>query len=209
MPMPLPDLRPDAPRQMLVLAGGVGLALGRVHAVCGAARRSFAGLLMGRGVGPVLWVQTGRQAERLFPDGLAALADPGRLITALARQAGDVLEAAEQALLSGAMPMIVADLPEPPEPGLVRHLLLATEAGMRAAQGLRAAPLVLLLTPDEGGVLGVESQWRMGPLPGPGPDMASPGAGLRVWQLDRLKARKAQPASWRLERDLKGGLRLV
>jgi protein ImuA len=77
------------------LPGGLGLNLarGRVHEVCGPARTALAALIMGESEGPVLWISPGWLPERLYPPGLAELADPGRILFARARRGGDKKDA--------------------------------------------------------------------------------------------------------------------
>ena len=184
---------PDALR----LAPEVALPRARAHEAAGPARAVFALLAAARTTGPVLWLRPAWSAERLAGDGLRGFLDPGRLIFGGARSATDILWAAEQALLSGQVPLVVAELPEPPELTPVRRLHLAAETG--AAFG--PAPLALLLTPGDGGAPGVETRWHLAPAPGWAED------GAPRWRLTRARARMAPPASWemRLER---GELRL-
>jgi protein ImuA len=170
----------------LVLASEVALARRRAHEVTGSARVAFGLLAAARLAGPVLWLQPSWQAERPMGDGLRAILDPGRLVLGRARTAIELLWAAEEALRTGLMPLVVLELPEPPALTPVRRLHLAAEAG--AAE--RAAPLALLLTPGEGGAPGVETRWRVDPAPGWARD------GAPRWRLTRLRARMAPPATW-------------
>lgn len=167
------------------------LAPGRVHEFCGSARRTLAALLMGATDGPVVWACPGWQSERLMPDGLHRMADPGRLIQVLARRPDDMPWIMEDALRSGAVPLVVAEMAEPPGLTPVRRLHLAAEAGM-AAQLLPQGPLGVILTPGDGGAQGVESRWRLDPAPDGG------------WRLALLRARMAPPGDWALRPD-RGG----
>jgi protein ImuA len=168
------DLHPD-----------LSLALGRMHEVCGAARRSFAMWLAGQMRGPVLWIAPLWQGEDLHPDGMIAFADPARFLFASVKRAEDLLWSTEEALRSGAVPLVVADLPEPPGLTPVRRMHLAAEKGGETAGG--PAPLGLLLTPGDGGAPGVETRWHMAP--------AHQGRARR-WRLERRRARNQPPASW-------------
>lgn len=159
---------------------------GRAHEFCGMARRRLAAMVGGRMTGPVLWIRLCWVPERLNPDGLRPLMDPARLILAEPRDPRDLLWCMEEGLRSGAVPLVVAELPEPPAMTPVRRLHLAAETGMQAAG---AAPLGLLLTPGQGGAAGVESRWSLNPAHAPG------RAG---WRLERLRARMAPPAGWDL-----------
>lgn len=186
------------PHPIQPLAGGLALVRGRVHEFCGPARRTLAAMVLGESTGAVIWISPGWQAERLFPDGLRAFAEPGRLILAAVRHPEDLLWAMEEALRSGAAALVVADLPTPPGLTPVRRLHLATEAGAEAARhAARLPPLGLLLTPGTGGAQGVESRWSLACAPAGG------------WQLQRLRARLEPPAAWRLRREDRGRLTLA
>jgi protein ImuA len=173
---------PDA----LVLAPEVALARARAHEVTGSARVAFALFAAARTEGPVLWLQTDWGRERPMGDGLRAILDPGRLVFGRAAKAPDLLWATEEALRSGHVPLVVAELPAVPELTPVRRLHLAAEAG--AAE--RRPPLALLLTPGNGGAPGVETRWRLDPAPGWARD------GAPRWRLTRLRARMAPEATW-------------
>ena len=186
-------------------AAGIGLARGRVHEFRGPSRVALAVQVMAECAGPVLWITPGWQAERIYPDGVAAFADPARLILARARRVEDVLWAMEEGLRSGAVPLVVAELPEAPGLTPVRRLHLAAEAGAEAAHhaGRAGLPLGVMLTGGEAGAAGVESRWRMVPLPGESTLVEERGA---VWRLTRERARGMSPAQWTLRRDERGAV---
>jgi protein ImuA len=214
-----PDLAPDlaalraalsgphAPaRTPLAGPGPVALARGRLHEATGPARRVLAAMLAGaaQAEGPVLWLRPAWRAERLCPQGLLPFADPGALVAAACPRAEDLPWAAEEALRSGAVALVVVELATPPDLRQVRRLHLAAAEGVARAQAAGAvrAPLGLALAAEavEGALAGVESRWRLAPLP---PDPARPaqlwrGTALPCWRLDRVRARDAPPASWRL-----------
>ena len=121
----------------LVLAPEVALARGRAHEVTGPARVAFALLAAARLDGPVLWLQPAWAAERLMGDGVCGILDPGRLVFGRARTLPALLRAAEEALRTGLVPLVVVELPSVPALTPVRRLHLAAEAGARA--GARAA----------------------------------------------------------------------
>ncbi|MEM8740626.1 MAG: hypothetical protein AAGE13_03935 [Pseudomonadota bacterium] len=218
--------RRETPRPSVTLAPEVVLALGRVHEACGPARRFFAALVAGRLSGPVLWILPAHERERLNPDGLRAWLDPARLVLVPCQRVPDIQWCMEEALRSGACPLVVAEMPDPPALTPVRRLHLAAEAGA----GTGTASLGLLLTPGMGGAQGVESRWHLAPRPGwaaadevaqtvPGssgaaedPGRASPGRanlgqanpgqanpGRSRWELARLRARTAPEAGWIVE----------
>lgn len=194
-------------RQVHPLPGGLGLGLerARVHEICGPARVSLAAMIIGQGTGPVLWISPAWLPERLFPAGLAAFADPGRLLFATARRPEDLLWSMEEALRAGAIPLVLADLSTPPALTPVRRLHLAAGAGAAAAHHhARAAPLGLLLTPEEGGAQGVESRWHLAGRPSASTQTETGG----TWHLTRLRARMAPPAAWALAQGPDGAITL-
>ena len=173
------------------------LATGRVHEATGSARATFAVALAGHigGMGPVLWIRPAWSPDRLHPDGMRPFADPGRFLFVDAPRDADLLWCMEEALRSGQVPLVVADLPVVPGLTAVRRLTLAAEAGMAAG---RAVPTGLLLTPGPGGAPGVETRWRMD-----ADHAATPG-----WRLERLRARMAPPTGFRVVPGRDGGLQI-
>lgn len=168
-----PPLLPGLPRRPeIMLADGIGFRPGRLHEGCGPGRRVLAALLAGKMEGPVIWAQPRHSREIPFPEGLAQFCDPGRLLRVTAETEIDLLWVMEEALRSGAVPLVIAELAAPPGLTPVRRLHLAAEA----APGL---PLGLMLTPEQGGAPGVESRWHFAPVQGGG------------WQARRLRARLA------------------
>ena len=183
----------------LTLAPGVALARARAHEAAGPARTVFALLAAARLAGPVLWLQPAWSGERPMGDGLRAFLDPGRLVFVRTRKPAERLWAAEEALRSGEVPLVVADLPEPPALLAVRRLHLAAESGALSAG---EAPLALLLTPGCGGAPGIETRWVLAPAPGRG------HGGNPHWRLSRARARMAPERSWKAWLE-DGGLQLA
>ena len=175
-------------RPKLVVQDDVALTLGRAHEICGNARRTFAFWVGGKTQGPVLWIRPGWMPDQPYPPGVLPWMEPGRLMLARCRRAEDLLWSMEEALRSGAVQLVVADLPGPPGLTPVRRLHLAAETG---AQEGDYAPLGLMLTPGDGGATGVETRWHMA---------AAHKDRSSIWQLDRRRARNDAPKSWRMER---------
>jgi protein ImuA len=182
----MPQARRDLAADPLVLTPELVLARARAHEIAGAARIAFALLVAARLSGPVFWLQSPWTGDRLMGDGVRAILDPGRLLIGRGRSPRELQWCAEEALRTGLVPLVVMELAEPPALTPVRRLHLAAEEGAR----FRAAPLVLLLTPGDGGAAGVESRWRVDPVPG----WARQG-GPR-WRLTRLRARMAPERTW-------------
>jgi protein ImuA len=136
------------------------LAPARVHEATGAGRLTFALALAGRLGGAVLWVQDARSRDGLYAPGMAALMDPARLVLARPTGALPVLQATEEALRSGAAPLVVAELAEAPDLTASRRLQLA--AGTGGGRGLCLVPEARLRTNA------AETRWRCAPVAGGG-----------------------------------------
>lgn len=166
------------------IAGPLALAPGRLHEGCGPARHTWAMLVAGALSGPVLWIAPAWGTDRPDPCGIAPLAGPERFIFVTPDHRTDLLWCMEEALRSGAVPLVVGDLPEPPPLTPVRRLHLAAETGTR--EGV-LHPLGLILTPGAGGAPGVETRWQFHPAHAPDRE---------EWHLTRLRARSAPVRSW-------------
>jgi protein ImuA len=172
----LPDLLPDPD----------WLAPGRVHEATGPGRLAFALALAGRLAGPVLWVQDARARDGLYAPGLAAFLDPARLVLARPTGALPVLQAAEEALRSGAVPLVVAELAEAPDLTASRRLQLA--AGTGRGRGL-------CLVPEEGlRTNAAETRWRCAPVP----DLAGGSAwdSRQAWEI--VKNKRGRLGAWQV-----------
>ena len=178
--------RPATKGQELV--GEIFLEKARAHEFCGNARQTLALILAGQTQGPIMWIAPPWQKERLNPDAILPFTHPARFIFLTPERVDDLLWTMEEVLRSGAVALVIAELPEPPGLTPVRRLHLAAEAGR--AEG-HLTPLGILLTPGIGGAQGIESRWRISQ------DHATDGGS--GWQLDRLRARRAPPKTWRLE----------
>jgi protein ImuA len=173
----------DTRRPKVALHDQITLDATRVHEACGTARRTFALWLAGQMQGHVLWIVPAWERDRLHPDGMMPFADPARFLFVEPIRAEDVLWSAEEALRSGAIPLVVVDLPAPPNLVAVRRLHLAAQTGVEIGK----PPLGLLLTPGDGGAPGVESRWHMAP---------AHETRTRRWNLTRARARTAPVKSW-------------
>jgi protein ImuA len=200
MSLPIHLQPASRPGDQQPLAGDLTLRRGRLHEFCGPSRLMLAAGVMARSEGPVVLIRPGWGPERLNAAGLQPLTNPARLLLVRADRDEAALWAAEEALRSGVVPLVVVETSALPGLTPVRRLHLAAGAGMEAAgrEGT-TAPLGLLLTPGQGGAPGVESRWHLAPQPSRSLLMSDEAA----WTLTRLRARLAPPARWRLSR--KGG----
>lgn len=168
----------------------------RVHELCGLARRRLALSVASALPGPVFWIKPSWTPGGLNAQGVQSIMDPSRLTFLTPKRPEDLLWCMEEILRAGLIPLVVADLPQPPGLTAVRRLHLAAETG--ATEG-RLAPLGLLLTPEAGGAPGVETRWSLKPTHGIGGDEG--------WRLDRLRARMQPLKHWQLTGG-KNGMRL-
>lgn len=171
--------RPHRERPEQDFLGELSLTRGRVHEFCGNARRTLAMLLAARTQGPVFWISPGWTGEHLNPEAMVQFANPGRFTFVSPRRGEDILWAMEEILRSGAVPLVVAELPMPASLTPVRRLHLAAESAA-------PTPLGILLSGGDGGSQGVENRWQLG--------ADAPG-----WVLKRLRARAQPPKSWKLK----------
>lgn len=188
--MPLPSALSHRQPDLTVLPM-LALTRGRVHELCGPARRMLAARAAGATEGPVFWIAPSWLKGGPNPCGLRRFVDPGRLIFLAPNRPEDLLWSMEEALRPGLVPLVIADLPAAPGLTAIRRLQLAAESAGAAA------PMGLLLLPGDGGARGVDSRWWAAP--------AHSGASAEAWRLERRRARTAPPAAWIVAPDGTGG----
>jgi protein ImuA len=145
----------------------------RAHEVTGPAAVTFAVIALCMGGSSGLWVREGWRSKQLHADGLAAFCDPGGLIFATGKDQRDVLAVAEEALRSGAVPMVVAELTGPLSLTAGRRLQLAAEAGQATG---------IFILPEGMGSNAAETRWRCIPLFDP------EDSTLQSWELIKNKS---------------------
>lgn len=184
--------RPHRARPEQRFLGELSLTLARTHEFCGNSRRTLAMMLAGAMQGPVFWILPGWSPERPHPEGMLDFANPGRFTFVGPGRGEDILWCMEEALRSGAVPLVVAELPMPARLTPVRRLHLAAETG--ADEGTHR-PLGVLLTAGDGGSMGVESRWRMDAAHA-GTGKARNGVETTGWALHRTRGRSDPMKSW-------------
>jgi protein ImuA len=168
----------------LPFVGDLSLTYARAHEFCGPSRRTLALLTAKNTDGHIFWIHSHWETDRLLGDGIRPIIDPARITFVHPKRLDDVLWCTEEALRAGCVPLVIAELPEPPPLTPVRRLHLAAETGM---QRRKVRPIALLLTPGDGGAAGVETRFHLSPQHKPD---------QHGWMLQRRRARMAPPAAW-------------
>ncbi|MGH7082254.1 MAG: ImuA family protein, partial [Acetobacteraceae bacterium] len=185
------------------LPGG-GLALGALHEIAGegadGAATSFTAGLLARLPGPVLWCHG---AHGLFPPlfapGLAGAGlTPDRVIHLEAGLEKMVLLAMEEGLGQPGLAGVVGEFSHLPMLAS-RRLALAAETSGVPAFGLacRAKTEAGKIAP-----IAAATRWHVSPFPASRPSssqLAGPGLGRALWQLDLIRCRGRAAASWVVE----------
>lgn len=185
--------RPHRPAPEMTLGDAeIALRLGRVHELCGSARRTLALAIAAQAMGPVVWVRLQGETETLCADAIAEFLDPGHILFVTPPKRDMLLWAMEDALRDGHTPVVIGEMTAPPALVPVRRLHLAAEAG---GGGGVCHPLALLLTPESGGAPGIETRWSLEPAHQHGPGH---------WTISRLRARMAPPRDWLMQRGQTG-----
>jgi protein ImuA len=123
---------------------GVALQQARVHECNGRSRVGFAMIVAAQITGHVFWIAPKWQRETLNPDGMRAFTKPQNFTFITPARPEDILWVMEETLRSGAVPLVVAQMPSLPSLTAVRRLHLAAEHST-------TAPLGLLLTASDSG----------------------------------------------------------
>ena len=165
----------------------VALRVGRVHELCGPARRTLAAIIASRTTGPVFWITPSWQTDHLHLPAIARFFNPGRLTMLHPDRVNEFLWTMETTLRDGAVPLVIGDFHAPVELTPVRRLHLAAEAALE--ERMRHV-IGLLLTPGDGGSPGVETRWHLS---------GRHGTDGHRWHLERRRARMEPPKAWELK----------
>jgi protein ImuA len=142
---------------------------------------------------PVLWVRQSpmvREAGRLHGHGLARLGLPHRrLVTVSLKKPASVLWTMEEALKSGTLAAVIADVdPARLDLATVRRLVLAAAAGTTPA-------ILSLPRPCAEAVAGTHSRWQVTSAPS-APDPLDPEApGHPTWTIELQRCRGGRPGT--------------
>jgi protein ImuA len=182
-----------------MLPGG-GLALGGVHEIQGAedgAATGFCAAMLARlqetDGRPVLWLERGRD---LYMPGLVRFGlKAGTVLTVsdIVRDA-DMLWAAEEALQSGAVAAVVAEI-RLADFTASRRLQLAAEAG--------GVTCLLLSDRQHGGAATALSRWQVRAEPSFGDGT---GVGSPCWRVELARCRNGRAAAWTVIWEAAGGV---
>ena len=160
------------------------LRSGRAHEVMGAGATGFAAIACGLNPGPALWIVEAWSGERLNPLGLAEFCDPAKLLLARVKDMAEALAAAEEALRSGAVATVVAEVSGAVSLTAGRRLQLAAEAGKATG---------LLLVSEGHGSNATETRWRCSPA------FDARDSTLQRWEL--IKNKRGTLTAWTLRWD--------
>ncbi len=128
---------------------------GRAHEVCGAGAYFFAFTLAGKLGGQILWVREGWLSEQINPTGFGEFVDPQALLVSVANDQTEVLAVAEEALRSGAVSLVIAEINKPLGLTAGRRLQLAARDGKSTA---------LVIIPQDMGSNAAETRWQCTPV---------------------------------------------
>ena len=145
----------------------------RAHEVYGPGAWFFACVLAGNLGGRVIWVREDWQLIEINPLGFSELLNPADLLLAKAGDQIQVLATAEEALRSGAVPLVVMELSKPLGLTEGRRLQLAAREGKSTA---------LAIIPEGMGSNAAETRWHTTPVFDP------TDSTLQCWDLKKNKS---------------------
>jgi len=168
---------------------GGGLKRGALHEASGTAGFAFAAGLASIADDTTLWIDAGGHAPHLYPCGLNGMGLPPDRLLCVAAEGQDALWAFEQALRSGAAPLVVAAAPAP-------DFAESRRLGLAAREGGGLGLLLPTSRPaGHGTQSAAETRWRATALAAP-----------RPWErprfrLELLKNKKGSFGAWEIEWD--------
>lgn len=127
----------------------------RYHEVTGAGAYSFASVCCGYTTGKAIWLVEGWTHEVVNPHGLQTHCDPHQVLVGKCSNSSDVLAAAEEALRSGVVTLVIAELTKPLSLTAGRRLQLAAEVGGSTG---------LMIVSDGMGSNATQTRWHVSPV---------------------------------------------
>ena len=137
----------------------IGLEHGRVHECYGPDKLFFPFFLAQRCKGPILWIRPSYFKHMVNPNGISKWVNPHRFIFVNSPSFKNTLWCIEESLRIGIPPLIIAELEQIPTLTQIRRMHLAA----KSCKSSKVTPLPLILTPKDGGALGVETRWHIRP----------------------------------------------
>ena len=165
--------------------GHLHLSSGKIHEIYGNSRTTFALIVAQKMQGHIFWIRTETNPNLLNADGIMDFINPGRLTFINVKTFNDILWSMEETLRAGCIPLVISDLPEIPDFTTVRRLHLALKSRINSDK----ICLGLLLTPQQGGVRGVESRWQFN---------ANHTQFDTAWLLECSKAKNIKLGRWKV-----------
>lgn len=145
----------------------------RYHEVTGAGAHSFASVCCGNTEGTAIWFVEGWVTEVVNPLGLQMHCDPHQVLIGKCNSPTDVLAGTEDALRSGVVSLVIAELTTPLSLTSGRRLQLAAEAGGSTG---------LMIVSDGMGSNATQTRWHVAPV------YSSGDSTQMQWSLNKNKS---------------------
>ena len=154
---------------------------GRAHEVTGAGAIAFAAMACGLSGKPIIWLSENWASEVLNPSGLTPFCDPRLMLLGCCTSSVDLMACAEEALRSGAVPMVIAEISKPLTLIAGRRLQLAAKAGNATG---------IFIIPDGMGSNAAETRWQCSPI------FDAEDSTLQRWEL--IKNKSGTLGNWKV-----------
>ena len=128
---------------------------GRVHEVCGPAAIPFCLISASQKKGPVIFVDSLKSNEYIYPNGAGCFMDMARLVLVHGASSKEILWITEEALRSGCVPVVISRATGTLSLTAGRRLQLAAEAGQS---------LGLLIIQEGAGSNAAQTRWHCSPV---------------------------------------------
>ena len=145
----------------------------RYHEVTGAGVYGFASVCCGNTRNAVIWLSEGWMHEVVTPLGLQTHCDPHQILIGKCSNSTDVLAATEEALRSGVVSLVIAELTKPLSLTAGRRLQLAAEVGGSTG---------LMIVKDGLGSNATQTRWDVSPV------YSSDDSTQMRWSLNKNKS---------------------